>query len=178
MRARRNHTRTVHRGRVFDLAVDNITLDNGVTVDMEVVRHPGAAAIVALTDSGGVLLIRQFRYAVGRTIWEIPAGTLNPGESPLVCAQRELEEETGVSARRWTALGEITPLPAYSDEVVHLFVARQLVAGDQALDEDELLEVREVAFEEALAMVANHEIRDAKTITGLLMSASAHPPQP
>lgn len=178
MRARRNHTRTVHRGRVFDLAVDNITLENGVTMDMEVVRHPGAAAIVALTDRGGVLLIRQFRYAVGHTIWEIPAGTVNPGESPLICAQRELEEETGVAARAWTALGEISPLPAYSDEVIHLFLARQLTAGDQALDEDELLEVREVAFEAALAMVAHHEIRDAKTIAGLLMTASAHPPQP
>lgn len=172
MRARRNHTRTVHRGRVFDLAVDNVTLENGVTVDMEVIRHPGAAAIVAFTDQGGVLLIRQFRYAVGGDIWEIPAGTMNPGEVPLVCARRELEEETGVSAQEWTALGEITPLPGYSDEVIHLFMARQLSPGGQHLDADELLEVREVALETALAMIARHEIRDAKTIVGLLMAAA------
>ncbi len=175
MRAQRNHTRTVHRGRVFDLAVDNVTLQNGVTVDMEVIRHPGAAAIVALSDQGGVLLIRQFRYAVGRDIWEIPAGTMNPGEAPLVCARRELEEETGVSAREWTALGEITPLPGYSDEVIHLFLARQLSPGGQQLDDDELLEVREVALETALVMIANHEIRDAKTIVALLRAVAQHP---
>ena len=177
MRAQRNHTRTVHRGRVFDLAVDNVTLENGVTVDLEVIRHPGAAAIVALTDRGGVILIRQFRYAVGGDIWEIPAGTMNPGEAPLVCARRELEEETGVTAHDWTALGAITPLPGYSDEVVHLFVARRLSPGGQQLDDDELLEVREVALETALEMIAKHEIRDAKTIVGLQMAAAA-PPSP
>jgi ADP-ribose pyrophosphatase len=173
MRAQRNRTRTVHRGRVFDLAVDNVTLENGVTVDMEIIRHPGAAAIVALTDQGGVILIRQFRYAVGGDIWEIPAGTMNPGEAPLVCARRELEEEAGVSARKWTALGEITPLPGYSDEIIHLFLARQLAPGGQQLDADELLEVREVALETALAMIASHQIRDAKTIVGLQMAAAA-----
>jgi ADP-ribose pyrophosphatase len=162
MRAQRNRTRTVHRGRVFDLAVDNVTLENGVTVDMEIIRHPGA-----------VILIRQFRYAVGGDIWEIPAGTMNPGEAPLVCARRELEEEAGVSARKWTALGEITPLPGYSDEVIHLFLARQLAPGGQQLDADELLEVREVALETALAMIASHQIRDAKTIVGLQMAAAA-----
>ena len=173
MRAQRNHTRTVHRGRVFELAVDNVTLENGVTVDLEVIRHPGAAAIVALTDQGGVILIRQFRYAVGGDIWEIPAGTMNPGEAPLVCARRELEEETGVTAHDWTALGAITPLPGYSDEVAHLFVARRLSPGGQQLDDDELLEVREVALETALEMIAKHEIRDAKTIVGLQMVAAA-----
>ncbi len=177
MRAQRNHTRTVHRGRVFELAVDNVTLENGVTVDLEVVRHPGAAAIVALTDQGGVILIRQFRYAVGGDIWEIPAGTLNPGEAPLDCARRELEEETGVAAQEWTAMGEITPLPGYSDEVIHLFLAQRLSPGGQQLDDDELLEVREVALETALEMIANREIRDAKTIVGLQMAAAA-PPSP
>ncbi len=176
MRARRNHSRTVHRGRVFDLAVDNVTLENGVTVDMEIIRHPGAAAIVAFTDQGGVLLIRQFRYAVGGDIWEIPAGTLNPGESPLTCARRELEEEAGVSAREWALLGEITPLPGYSDEVIHLYQARLLAPGGQHLDADELLEVREVALETALAMIANHEIYDAKTIVGLQMAAANQAP--
>ncbi len=171
MRARRNHTHKVHRGRVFDFCVDNVTLENGVTVDLEVIRHPGAAAIVPITARGGVLLIRQFRYALETDIWEIPAGTLNPGESPLVCARRELEEETGVSAADWTPLGEITPLPGYSDEVIHLFVARALTTTRQNLDADELLEVREVAFETALTMISAHAIRDAKTIAGLLLAA-------
>ena len=171
MRARRNNSRKVHSGRVFDFHVDNVTLENGVTVDMEVIRHPGAAAIVPLTDRGGVLLIRQYRYAVAKDIWEIPAGTLNPGESPLACARRELEEEAGVSAGDWMSLGEIMPLPGYSDEVIHLFVARRLNAARQQLDPDELLETREVSFDTALAMISSHAIRDAKTIAGLLLAA-------
>ena len=173
MRARRNHGRRVHRGRVFEMHVDNVTLQNGVTIDLEVIRHPGAAAIVPLTALGGVLLIRQYRYALDQDIWEIPAGTLNPGESPLACARRELEEEAGVTAGDWTALGELTPLPGYSDEVIHLFAARRLKTARQNLDADELLEVREVAFNTALAMIDDHTIRDAKTITGLLLAAKA-----
>ena len=171
MRARRHRTRKVHSGRVFDLFVDNVTLENGVRVDLEVIRHPGAAAIVPFTDRGGVLLIRQLRYAIERDIWEIPAGTLNPGESPLECARRELEEETGFAAHDWALLGEITPLPGYSDEVIHLFAARHLRPSRQALDPDELLTVREVRFETALAMIDDHAIRDAKTIAGLLLAA-------
>jgi ADP-ribose pyrophosphatase len=173
MRARRNHARKVHSGRVFELHVDNVTLENGVTVDMDVIRHPGAAAIVPLTARGGVLLIRQFRYAIGADIWEIPAGTLNPGESPLICARRELEEEVGILAAKWSALGTITPLPGYSDEVIHLFVAREHTPGCQQLDADEMLEVREVPFEEALAMISAGAIRDAKTIAAILLAAGA-----
>ncbi|MDJ0873858.1 MAG: NUDIX hydrolase [Desulfobacterales bacterium] len=171
MRARRNNTRKVHSGRVFDFHVDNVTLENGVTVDLEVIRHPGAAAIVPLTAQGGILLIRQFRYALDQDIWEIPAGTLNPGESPLDCARRELEEEAGVSAGDWSSLGEIMPLPGYSDEIIHLFMARRLTAARQHLDADELLEVREVAFETALTMIGSNTVRDAKTIAGLLLAA-------
>ena len=170
MRAQCNHTRNVHRGRVFDFQVDNVTLENGVTIDLEVIRHPGAAAIVPFTAQGGVLLIRQYRYALNADIWEIPAGTRDPGESPLACARRELEEEVGVTAGDWTALGEITPLPGYSDEVIHLFAARELAGARQHLDTDELLEVREVAFETALAMVGTRAIRDAKSIIGLLLA--------
>lgn len=171
MRAHRNHSRRVHRGRVIELHVDNVTLENGVTVEMDVVRHPGAAAVVPFTARGGVLLLRQYRYAIDADIWEIPAGTLNPGESPLICARRELAEEAGVTAEDWAALGAITPLPGYSDEIIHLFAARQLTPVPQNLDADELLEVREVALETALSMVADRTICDAKTITGLLLAA-------
>ena len=169
MRARRNHGRRVHRGRVFELHVDNVTLENGVTVDVDVVRHPGAAAIVPITERGGVILIHQFRYAIGADIWEIPAGTLDPGERPQDCARRELAEEAGVEAAEWTALGAITPLPGYSDEVIHLYRARRLTPTRRHLDADELLEVQEFAFETALTMIARQEIRDAKTITGLML---------
>ena len=171
MRARRNHTRKVHSGRVFELHVDNVTLENGVTMDVDIIRHPGAAAIVPLTAHGSVLLIRQFRYAVDADIWEIPAGTLNPGESPLACARRELEEEAGILAGKWSTLGEITPLPGYSDEVIHLFVARDHSPGRQRLDVDELLDVREVPMDDALSMITAKSIRDAKTIVALLLAA-------
>ena len=117
-----------------------------------------------------MLLIRQYRYALDTDIWEIPAGTCLPEESPLACARRELEEETGVTAGVWTALGEITPLPGYSDEVIHLFAARRLEPARQKLDADELLEVREVGVDAALAMIDAGTIRDAKTITGLLLA--------
>ncbi len=173
MRAHCNHTRKLHRGRVFDFHVDNVTLENGVTLDLEMIRHPGAAAIVPLTAQGGVLLIRQYRYALDADIWEIPAGTLDPGESPLACARRELEEEVGVTAEDWTALGEITPLPGYSDEVIHLFAARTLTVTHQHLDADELLEVKEITFDTALELIATHAIRDAKTIAGLLLAEKA-----
>ena len=173
MWARRNHSRHVHRGRVFELYVDNVTLENGITVDMDVIRHPGAAAIVPLTAQSDVLLIRQFRYAVGTDIWEIPAGTLNPGESPLDCARRELEEEVGIRAAEWSRLGVINPLPAYADEVIHLYVARKHTPGRQRLDADEQLEVREVPFDEALSMITTNAIRDAKTIAALLLVARA-----
>ncbi|MDJ0721551.1 MAG: NUDIX hydrolase [Desulfobacterales bacterium] len=173
MRARRNHGRRVHRGRVFELHVDNVTLENGITLDLEVIRHPGAAAIVPLTARGGVLLIRQYRYALDEDIWEIPAGTRLPGESPLACARRELEEEAGVTAGIWTALGELNPLPGYSDEVIHLFAARRLEPARQKLDADELLEVREVGVDAALEMIDAGTIRDAKTISGLLLANKA-----
>lgn len=173
MRARRNHRRKVHSGRVFELYVDNVTLENGVTIDMDIIRHPGAAAIVPLTAQGRVLLIRQFRYAVGADIWEIPAGTLHPGESPLACARRELEEEVGILAGKWSTLGAITPVPGYSDEVIHLFVAREHSPGRRRLDADELLEVQEVSFDDALSMITAKSIRDAKTIVALLLAAKA-----
>ena len=160
----------VHKGRVFALYRDQVTLPNGVDTTLEVIRHPGAAAIVPLTAEGRVLLLRQYRYAVDDWIWEIPAGTLEEGESPLACARRELAEETGFSAAQWHPLGVITPLPAYSDEKIHLFRAEALLPAESRLDVDEIVEVHDFAFEEALAMIAAGTICDAKTISGLAMA--------
>ena len=149
---------------------ENLTLENGVVTDLDVIRHPGAAAIVPFSGRNTVLLIRQYRHAAGGYIWEIPAGTLDPGESPLTCAKRELIEETGFSAEEWMKLGEITPLPAYSDERICLFGATKLTPAKQHLDEDEIVDVHEMPFEHALAMVRNNEIQDAKTISGLFLA--------
>ncbi|WP_373500534.1 NUDIX hydrolase [Desulfococcus sp.] len=163
-----NRQEEIHQGRVFTLVRENVTLDNGVTVDIDTIRHPGASAIVPMTDEGSVVLIRQYRHSVGGYIWEIPAGTLNPHENPEACAARELAEETGYAAGAWRKLGEITPVPGYSDERIHLFLATDLRPAAQQLDADEVLAVHVFPFETAQAMIASGDIQDAKTICALL----------
>lgn len=172
MPSRCHDSTIVHQGRVFALRRDRVTLPNGVATTLDVIRHPGAAAIVPVTDRGQVLLIRQYRYAIDAYIWEIPAGTMEPGESPLTCARRELIEEIGMSARDWHKLGAIAPLPAYSDETIHLFRAENLIPDEQHLDPDEIIEIHEFRFAETLEMIRTGLIRDAKTISGLMMAQS------
>jgi ADP-ribose diphosphatase len=167
-----NRSTLVKKGRVFDLYTENITLPNGVTLDMEIIRHPGAAAIVPILEENSVLLLKQYRYAVGGFIWEIPAGTLDPGEDARRCAERELIEETGYAAGHLERLAQITPLPAYSDERIHLFLATGLTPAKQNLDADELLFVHRVDLGRAIEMIAKGEIQDAKTIAGLQLAAS------
>jgi len=171
MTATVNRRTTLHTGRVFTFDRENITLSNGTTIDLEVIRHPGAAAIVPLLDPDTVLLLRQYRHAIGHTILEIPAGTLDTDETPETCAKRELIEETGYCGHQWKRLGEITPVPGYSDERIHLFMASSLKPDRQSLDRDELIEVFPVPYEEALRMVFQGEIQDAKSMAGLLLAA-------
>ncbi len=163
-------SRPVHRGRVFELYSDRVVLSDGTAVDMDVIRHPGAAAIVPVNADGRLLLLRQYRYAVNREIWEIPAGTLEPGEAPLDCARRELEEEAGVVAGAWYPLGTITSLPGYSDEQIYLFMAGELSQTLQNPDPDEFLSVHEISREDAMAMIYRGDIQDAKTVAGLFMA--------
>jgi len=170
METKVNNTQTIHSGRVFDFTVENVSLSNGVTIDLEVIRHPGASAIVPLNDDQEVILIKQYRHAVGNHIWEIPAGTFNGEEAPLVCAQRELVEETGFSASQWDHLGGIIPVPGYSDEQIHLFLARNLSPANQRLDQDEILEVHAIPFKQVVAMITEGEITDAKTIAGVFLA--------
>jgi len=167
-----NQTTLIRKGRVFDFYAENITLPNGVTLDMEIIRHPGAAAIVPVMDDGSVILLKQYRHAVGGFIWEIPAGTVDSGEGARRCAERELIEETGYAARHFERLAVITPLPAYSDERIHLFMATGLTQAAQNLDEDELLVVHRVEMRQAIKMIADGEIQDAKTIVGLQLAAN------
>jgi ADP-ribose pyrophosphatase len=167
-----NQSKRIRKGRVFDFYAENITLPNGVSMDMEIIRHPGAAAIVPVMDDHTVLLLKQYRHAVGGFIWEIPAGTLDPGENARRCAQRELIEETGYTARHLSKLAEITPLPAYSDERIHLFLATGITkTTSQNLDVDELLSVHQVPLNRAILMINEGEIQDAKTIAGLQLAA-------
>lgn len=157
----------LRKGRVFDFTLESIDLPNGVSVDMEIIRHPGASAIVALTDDEEVLMLRQYRHAVGRVLWEIPAGTFEREEAPLACARRELVEETGFGARTWDAMGAVTPVPGYSDEKIFLFLARDLTPDSQKLDPDELIEVDKIAIKRVESMIMNGEIDDAKTIAAV-----------
>lgn len=165
-----NRSTTIFEASLFKLMSDNITLPNGETTDIHVLRHPGAAAIVPITNNREVILIRQYRHAFAKVIWEIPAGTRQSGEETLVCAKRELNEETGFSALTWETLGAITPVPGYSDEQIHLFIAAGLIPGQQHLDRDEMLEVCKVDWGYALEMIFNGTILDGKTVSGLLLA--------
>jgi ADP-ribose pyrophosphatase len=160
-------TKHIYKGKIVTLNVDTVKLPNGVTVDLEVVRHPGAAAVVPLKDDGTVVLIRQFRHAAGGFIYEIPAGKLQSGEDPLHCAARELEEEIGYRAAAFELLSSIFTAPGFTDEVIHIYKATGLTPGRQQLDRDEVLEVLEMPLKEAVKRIQDGMIRDAKTIVGL-----------
>ena len=170
MTATVNRRTPLHQGCVFLLVRENVTLDNGVSTDLDYIEHPGAAAIVPLIAPGDVLLIKQYRHALKQYIWEIPAGTLNPDEPVMECARRELIEETGYAAGVWQKLGEITPVPGYSDERVHLFLASELTAARQELDADELLAVHRMPLAQAFDMITRADIQDAKSICALLLA--------
>ena len=170
MSATINSSFTLHQGRVFNLITENYTLRNGVTSDMDFIQHPGAAAMVPMLNKQEVVLIKQYRHAIREFIWEIPAGTLDTGESPINCARRELVEETGYSADDWHQLGTITPLPGCSDERIHIFLASDLKPAEQNLDDDEMLKVHQVKLKEALQMILKGEISDGKTISGLFLA--------
>jgi len=164
-----NSIREVYRGRVVRLVVESITLPNGHPLDLEIVRHPGASAIVALTRDDEVLLVRQFRHAVGGYIYEVPAGKLD-GQAPEVCAARELTEEAGVTAGSLEKIGAIVTTPGFSDEVIHLYLADGLRDAQQALEPDEVLTVERVPFDTALRMCARGEIHDAKSMCALMLA--------
>jgi ADP-ribose pyrophosphatase len=170
MTATINRRTTLHRGRVFSLIQENVTLDNGVTTDMEFVVHPGATAIIAMLDESRVILLKQYRHTLRKYIWEIPAGTLDPQESVINCAKRELIEETGYAAGQWQKLGEITPVPGYSDEQIHVYLATDLEPAEQDLDRDEIIDVHAVEYREALKMIKTGKIQDAKSIAGLFLA--------
>jgi ADP-ribose pyrophosphatase len=166
-------SRRVFDGRRIRVEVERVRLPNGGEVELEIIRHPGAAAVVPLLDSGEVLLLRQYRHATGGWLVEIPAGTLLPGETPEACAARELEEETGWRAGALRPLGPIWTTPGFTDERIWLYLATGLTAGRQKLDQDELLTVQRVPLAAAVAMAANGEIVDGKSVAGLLRAAAS-----
>ena len=167
--------RDIYRGRLFELLIERVKLPNGCVSEIERIRHPGAAAIVPLLPDYRVVMIKQYRHSVGQDLWEIPAGTMNPDESPFECAKRELREETGFEAEWFQKLAEIFPVPGYSDERIHLYRATGLTPVKQALDEDEILEIHPIPFEEVLQMIVRGDIQDAKSISGLFLASRLKP---
>ena len=158
------------RGRVFTLVDREVVLPNGRRTVLNIVDHPGAVAIVPVYPDGDVVLLRQFRLAAGGEIWEIPAGTREPGEAPARTARRELAEEAGLRAGRWTKLGDFFTAPGFCTERMILYLARDLGSAPADGDPDEVLRPHRIAFREALRMIDRGLIRDAKTIAGLYMA--------
>jgi 8-oxo-dGTP pyrophosphatase MutT (NUDIX family) len=155
------------RGSIGDFGVDEVELSGGRRATIAVLHHPGAAAVVPFVDRETILMLRQYRYAIGATIWEVPAGKIDPGESPMVCAARELQEETGHRAGRVEPVGVVSTVPAFSDERIYLFCAYELRPGPQQLAHDETIEVHQVPLRKAIDMIASGAIVDAKTIVAL-----------
>ena len=162
-----NNRKRVYEGKILNVELDQVTLPNGHQTELEMIHHPGAAAVVPLLEDGNIVLIYQYRYAAGGFIYEIPAGKLNPGENPLVCAKRELEEETGYTAKKYHPLVSFLTTPGFCDEIIHIYLAQFLTPGVQNLEPSEVLEIRQVSLKKALQMIEEGLIKDGKTIIGL-----------
>ena len=159
--------KSLYQGNVVDLGLESVQLPDGRELELEVVRHPGGAAVVALNERQEICLLRQYRHAAGGWLWELPAGKLDPGELALTTAQRELEEEAGLRAGTWQALAHVLTTPGFCDEVIHLFLAQTLEQVPLRHETQECIEVHWRPFSEALNMAERGDIRDAKTLLGL-----------
>lgn len=168
--------RRAYQGRLLTVDVETVRAPDGSSLELEIIRHPGAAAVVPMlsdpdTEDPSILLLRQYRYAAGGVLWEIPAGVLEPGESPLDCARRELREETGAEAESLEFLTTILTTPGFTDEQIHLFVASGISAGEPAHGLDEFMEVVARPLSGVLEMIRDGEIRDGKSVAALLFVA-------
>jgi ADP-ribose pyrophosphatase len=163
--------KTVWHGRAVDFRVDTVKLPNGKLATREFIDHPGAVGVVPFVDKDTVVMVRQYRHPVGEVTLELPAGKLDKGESHLTCVKRELREETGYTAKKITRLLEYWPTSAFCNELLHLYVAEGLKPGKMNLDSDEFLQCVTVPFNKAIKMVLNGEIKDSKTIIGILACA-------
>lgn len=167
--------RSIHEGRVLDLSVDRVRLPNGREADLEMIHHRGAAAVLPVLPDRRVLLLRQFRYATGGWLLEVPAGKLDPEEEPEPCARRELEEETGwrlAEDGELVSLGWIWTSPGFTDEKIWLYLARGLEEGTRDLEDHEVLESEVLDLDEAVAKARRGEIHDAKTVCALLRASA------
>jgi ADP-ribose pyrophosphatase len=161
-------SKLLHRGRNFSFKTDEVQFPNGKTTTRDIVDHPGAVAIVPILEDGRILLVKQYRYSTGKELLEIPAGTLEKGEAPDTCARRELREETGYTAGSMKKVLAMYMAPGYSNEVIHLYFATGLKAGESKTEEDEDIIIEAYGPDELLEMMEKNTIEDAKTIAGVL----------
>ena len=162
----------IYRGRVIELGLEAVELPNGRTVELEIVRHPGGAAAVALDRQGRVCLLRQYRHAANGWLWELPAGKIDSGEDPFATARRELIEEAGVTAGDWRDLGLMHSSPGVFTEIVYLYLAQRLAPAALEHEVDEVIELHWRPFDEVLAWCCDGTITDAKTLIGLFRAAA------
>jgi 8-oxo-dGTP pyrophosphatase MutT (NUDIX family) len=157
----------IFKGRVIQLGLETIQFEDKPPFELEIVRHPGGAAVVAIDDQNKVCLIRQYRHAVGGWIWEIPAGKLEPNEPPHITAERELEEEVGLKAQTWYDLGSMYSSPGFCSEEVYLYLAKNLTQVATNQETHEYIEIHWMNFEQALQLIQDNTIRDAKSVIAL-----------
>lgn len=168
---KRVNGKIIYEGNILNVRVDTVTAPKG-HAHREIVEHNGAAAALAVTDAGKVVMVRQYRYAMGRVVLEVPAGKIDPGEKdPEQTMIRELKEETGYQASEITYLGKINPSVGYSEELIYLYLMRGLTLGEQQLDEDESLEVELMPFDELYEMAQKGDIEDAKSVAAIFMAS-------
>ncbi len=158
----------IFRGRIINVRVDEALLPNGKTAKREVVEHNGGICVVPLTEANEVLMVEQYRYPYGEVVLEIPAGKRDGDEAPLEGGKRELREETGATAEKFTFLGELYPTPGYCGEIIYMYLATGLSYGETDPDEDEFLNVKKIPLKKAVDMIMNGEIKDAKTQAAIL----------
>lgn len=168
LRETRTEGATVYQGHFLHVVRDNVLLPDGSQAVREYIKHPGAVMVIPMLDDGRVVVERQYRYPLQRALIEFPAGKLDSGEDPFLCAQRELREETGYVAREWARAGVLHPVLSYADEFIEIWFARGLSLGERALDQGEFLDVLAVTPEELLAACRDGVLTDSKTLTGLL----------
>lgn len=170
MKENKIDSKLIYHGRVLDIKLDTVELPNGKEANREVVVHPGAVTIAAVTPNQEILLIKQFRYPVNEILWELPAGKLEKGEDPLACAKRELSEETGYGAREWCCLSTFFTTPGFCDEIMYLYLAQGLYDESLKADDDEFIELHRIPYNNAVDLINSGDIKDAKTIVGILLA--------
>lgn len=172
---KKEHSHSVFKGKILHLHVDDVSLEDGSCTKREIVSHPGAVGILAFTESEEILLVKQFRYALQEVVLEIPAGRMDKHETHLDCAKRELLEETGYVSDSITYLGQVFPSPGYSNEVIHLYVAKNCTYQKQQLEAGEFLDVELYTLTELNQMILDNKIWDAKTLVALLKYSCINP---